>query len=662
MTTHDSMPPSGSWSDGPESDSPDTRRVSIGNDGGLVTHGPRLLLDGTGAAFRVWAPDRARVEVVLVDRADPPNPVRRVVLTKQPDGYHVGNVSGSRVGDRYMLSPDGEGPFPDPASRFQPLGVHGPSELVDLRGFSWTDARWRGCPLEDLIIYEVHVGTATSEGTFRALIERLDHVRALGATAIELMPIADFPGDRNWGYDGVCPFAPARCYGRPEDLAALVDAAHARGLAVLLDVVYNHLGPDGNHFRAWTERWFDERHPTPWGPALRHDAEPVRAYLRDNAAYWIRDFHFDGLRLDATHAIVDDSAEGGGTHVLTEIADTARAAASEREVLIIAEDERNEARIVREVSRGGFGLDAVWADDFHHEVRRILAGDHEGHFADFEGSVAELAKILHKGWLYEGQRSESHGKPRGTPAFDIAPPRLVYCVQNHDQVGNRAKGDRLHHGESARLGTFRAAVTLLLATPCTPLLFMGQELASSSPFAYFTSHHEGLGRLITDGRRAEFARFEAFSDPARRHEIPDPQDPETFRRSKIDWSELERSPGKEMFALHRALLKLRREEPPMAATARVDFDVVALPQQLLAIRRRPRRLGEPLLFVIGLLGGGTVDLSAHAETRAPEGRDWHVEIDTESAVHGGQTPARLSGNELTLATASAVVLRARISR
>lgn len=658
MSTHDSLPPSDSgWADGPESDSPATRRVALGNDGALNAHGPRLLLDGTGAAFRVWAPDHQAIEVVMVDGSNPPVPQRRVKLVRQADGYHVGNVTGARAGDRYLLSPDGERLLPDPASRFQPLGVHGPSELVDVRKFPWSDARWRGCPLEDLILYEVHVGTATPEGTFRALIGKLDHLRALGVTAIELMPIADFPGDRNWGYDGVCPFAPARCYGRPEDLAALVDAAHARGLAVILDVVYNHLGPDGNYLGVWAEQWFDAKNPTPWGSSLRYAAEPVRAYLRENAAYWIRDFHFDGLRLDATHAIVDQ----GSVHVLTEIADTARASASEREVVIIAEDERNEARIVREVARGGYGLDAVWADDFHHEVRRIVGGDHEGYFADFAGTIPELARILQKGWLYEGQHSQCHGRPRGTPAFDIAPPHLVFCVQNHDQVGNRAIGDRLHH-DGNRLAKVRAAVTLLLSLPYTPLLFMGQELASSSPFAYFTSHEEGLGKLVTEGRRAEFAKFSAFVDPERREHIPDPQARETFERSKIDWSELERSPGKEMFALHRALLRLRREEPPMAATARTDFDVVVLADELLAIRRRGRRFGDPLLFVIGLKGGGTISLAARDETRAPAGSDWHVELDTEAKAYGGTTPARLAGDTLTLAGPSAVVLRARSPR
>lgn len=610
------------------------------------------MLDGTGTAIRVFAPERATIELVVYEPGEPPKESRRVKLAKQRDGYHVGTIAGLGAGALYMLSPDGEGPFPDPASRFQPYGVHGPSQVVDLEKLSWTDKRWRGCPLEDLVIYEVHVGTATPAGTFRALIEKLDHVRALGATAIELMPIADFPGERNWGYDGVSLYAPARCYGKPEDLAALVDAAHARGLAVILDVVYNHLGPDGNYLRTWSPKYFTDRHKTPWGDALNYDGEDssaVRAFVLENAAYWIRDFHFDGLRLDATHAILDDRE---GTHLLAEIADVARAAASEREILVIAEDERNEARIVREVARGGLGLDAVWADDFHHSLRRIVAGDNESYFGDFEGSINELCRIVQKGWLYEGQHSQNRGHARGTPAFDIPPARFIHCVQNHDQVGNRALGDRLHHAIAP--AQYRASLALLLATPFTPLLFMGQEFGAKSPFLYFTDHKPDLGRDVTEGRRAEFKKFRAFAEDAA--QIPDPQARETFEKSKLDWSELNTSPGKEIFALHRALLTLRREEPAMAAAARADCDVAALSGDVIAVRRRPRRLGEALLFIVSLLSGAKVRLTG-SRVDPPAGRKWGLLLDTET--FGGSTKATLEGETLTLHGPSAVVLRAR---
>jgi len=654
VSTKDSVPPDSGWTD-EVGDVPSTRRVTlVGGRAAIATHGARLLLDGSGTYFRLWAPDCETIELVVFEHTTrEPREVRRVKLTKQRDGFHVGTVAGLGAGELYAFSPDGRGPFPDPASKFQPYGVHGPSQIVDLASFRWTDKRWRGCPLEDLVVYELHVGTATPAGTFRGLIPKLDHVRALGATAIELMPLGDFPGDRNWGYDGVHWYAPARCYGTPEDLAALVDAAHARGLAVILDVVYNHFGPDGNYVQQWAKDYFTSRHKTPWGDAINYDCEPVRSLVLENAAHWVRDYHVDGLRLDATHAILDERRD---TNLLAEIADVARAAASEREVLVIAEDERNDARIVREVARGGLGLDAVWADDFHHEMRRILTGDDESWFSDFEGSINELCRIVQKGWLYEGQLSKNLGQPRGTPPFDIPPPRFVVCVQNHDQVGNRATGDRLHH--KIDLARYRAAVTLLLAMPFTPLLFMGQEFAASTPFAFFTAHNAELGRQVTDGRRNEFAKFRAFSDAAARNAIPDPQSEETFRASKLNWAEVDGSPGREVLALHRALLTLRREEPAMAASARADFDVAVIGNDLLAIRRKPRNLGDALLFVIALQGGGSAKLEG-SRVEPPEGKRWQLLLDTESSEYGGKTPAKLDNGVLTLATAGAVVLRAR---
>jgi maltooligosyltrehalose trehalohydrolase len=559
-----------------------------------------------GTTFRLWAPDRRKVELVLFDgdRRE-----RRRLPMEEHDGWHSLHVDGVAAGALYAFSPDGEGPFPDPASRFQPFGVHGPSRLV---GPLKREHRFDGVPPARLVVYEAHVGTATAQGTFRALVDRLDHVRALGATAIELLPIADFPGDRNWGYDGVDWFAPARCYGRPEDLVALVDAAHARGIGMILDVVYNHFGPDGNYLRAWTKKYFTDAHKTPWGDAIDYARDEVRALAVESAEMWIREYGFDGLRLDATHAILDDRTP----HVLQELAERARRAAPDRIVSIHAEDERNEAALVRTM-----GLDAVWADDFHHEVRRIVAGDDEAWFADFRGDLDELVTILRRGWLYEGQ-ARKNGEPRGTSAEGIAPEHFVHCIQNHDQVGNRAVGDRLHH--SIPLGKYRAAVTLLLASPYTPLLFMGQEIACSSPFAFFTDHSEPLGGAITEGRREEFAKFRAFGDPEVRHRIPDPQAKETFERSKIDWSEAERAPGREVLNLHRRLLALRAKLP---ADFRVDRQ-----GSLILIERGPWQ------FVIALVAGGSLAASGH------------IELDTESN-------ARLEGGVLTLPGPGAVVLR-----
>ncbi len=499
-----------------------------------------------GTRFRVWASAHQRVDVV-VGRTGGASAVHPLV--RGADGVFAGFAPGVHAGDRYVYRLDGAGAFPDPASRFQPDGVHGPSEVIDPSTYKWHDAQWPGRPMADLVVYELHVGTFTADGTFAAATRRLGELADLGVTAIELMPVADFPGDHNWGYDGVALWAPSRAYGRPDDLRRLADTAHQLGLAVLLDVVYNHLGPDGNYLAAFSPHYFSSRHRTPWGDAINYDdadSGPVRAFVTGNAAYWVGEFHIDGLRLDATHAIVDDSA----TNILADVARAARRAAPGRQVVVIAEDNRNLVRLVRPESEGGYGLDGVWSDDFHHIVRRMLAGDHEGWFADFAGTTGELATALRRGWLHAGT-------PRGTDPSGIPLERFVIALQTHDQVGNRAYGDRLHH--AIDLAAWRAASLLLLLSPETPLLFMGQEWGASTPFRYFTDHNPELGALVTEGRRQEFKAFSAFADPAVRHRIPDPQAPETFLRSRLDWSERSGEPHASLLRFTRELLHLRRE-------------------------------------------------------------------------------------------------------
>jgi maltooligosyltrehalose trehalohydrolase len=556
-----------------------------------LTHGPSLgaLVAGGATRFRVWAPAADRVEVLVEGGGVHP-------MTPSAGGYHEVVVPGVGPGARYRLRVDGRGPFPDPASRAQPEGVHGPSMVVDPAAFAWTDAAWPGVALRDLVIYELHVGTFSPAGTFAGTAARLPALRELGVTAIELMPLADFPGRRSWGYDGVSPFAPARCYGTPDDLRRMVDAAHQLGMGVIVDVVYNHLGPDGNHLAAFSPYYFTHRHQTPWGDAMNCDgegSEGVRDFLAENALHWIREYHADGLRLDATHAIVDDSPR----HVLTELATRVRDEA-DRPALVIAEDARNLAALIRPPSDGGMGLDAVWSDDFHHQVRARLAGDRDGYFADFTGAVEPLAETLRRGWLFTGQVSRSHGAPRGTDPAGLPRERFVFCVQNHDQVGNRAFGDRLHHGIDA--AAWRAAVALLLLSPETPLLFQGQEWAASTPFLYFTDHEPALGRLVTEGRRREFGRFTAFADPATRARIPDPQADETFEASRLRWEERSREPHASSLRLHRALLALRRS----ALIARFDrFDAVAVPPAGLLLR-----IGE-LAAAVWLEGRGEIEVS-----------------------------------------------------
>ncbi|MGE5813783.1 MAG: malto-oligosyltrehalose trehalohydrolase, partial [Acidobacteriota bacterium] len=502
---------------------------------------------GDGTTFRVWAP-AARTVSVLLDRGG-----QEASYDLQPEGLGLfaARVKGVMPGARYRYSLDGGTPVPDPASRFQPLGVHGPSEVIDPRAYKWRDEAWKGIDASRAIVYELHVGTFTRAGTFEGAMERLSYLRDLGVTVIELMPVADFPGERNWGYDGVCLFAPSRAYGRPEDLRRFVDAAHATGLGMILDVVYNHLGPDGAYLHALAPAYFSLRHESAWGQGINLDGPQsrlVRQFILDNVRHWLSEYHFDGLRLDATHALTDESE----MHIVAEIVATAHA---DNPAIVVAEDHRNDARMLKEAQDGGWGLDGVWADDFHHIVRRILAGDDEGYYADFRASVQDLATTLGQGWFFTGQYSGYLGGPRGTDPSGIPLRKFIICLQNHDQVGNRAFGDRLHH--TVGLPAFRAASALLLFAPETPLLFMGQEWAASTPFRYFTDHGEELGKQIVHGRRREFEKFSHFRDLATRERIPSPQARETFESSRLDWGEREREPHRGVWHLYRRCLELR---------------------------------------------------------------------------------------------------------
>jgi maltooligosyltrehalose trehalohydrolase len=606
------------------------------------------VVDESGTTFRVWAPGSVRVEVVIRNAAGE----TARALDECGDGWFEATFADVRAGTRYCLRLDGGEMYPDPLSRFQPDGVHGPSQVVDPSGFDWTDADWAGCRLDELIIYEVHVGTATTEGTFDGLVERLPHLRALGVTAVELMPVAEFAGARNWGYDGVYPFAPSHAYGGPEALRRFVDAAHKQGLGVILDVVYNHFGPEGNYLPAVTRgRIFTERHHTPWGTAVNYDdegCEAVRSIIVDNVRQWIRDYHLDGLRLDAAHAIVDASTP----HILQEIAETAHAA--RRGVIVIAEDERNERTLLLPPEEGGFGLDAVWADDVHHILRRLVAGDSEGYYAGYEGTPAELARAIRQGWLYQGEHYTPTDEPRGTSSEGIPPQRFVYCIQNHDQVGNRALGERLNH--QVEPGVYRAISALLLLSPGTPLLWMGQDWAASTPFLYFTDHPDELGRLVTEGRREEFSGFSEFADEGREL-IPDPQAQETFDRSRLDWSEVEREPHAAVLRLYRELLRIRRDAPAMRSRGRESWDAQPLSDGALGLRRDGA--DGTLLVIVNLAGSLEVDLRATPLAR-PATRSWRVRLCTEEERFGGAgaEAVGLDGARLLVTRPCAVLLEA----
>ncbi len=551
-------------------------------------------IDDGGTRFRVWAPDARAVSLVLEGGGAP-----RPLAPEGTSGYFAGVFADLTAGTEYRYRLDDGPPVPDPASRSQPHGVHGPSSVVDPRGFNWSATGWSGIVPNELVIYELHVGAFTAEGTFAGAADRLESLARLGVTAIELMPVADFPGRWNWGYDGVSLFAPARCYGSPDDLRRLVDRAHALGLAVILDVVYNHLGPDGNYLPAFSRHYFTPRHHTPWGSSLNFDqpySRDVRAFLIENAAYWIHEFRVDGLRLDATHALIDDSPR----HLVAELASSVRESVHDRRVWICAEDDRNLVALLRPESEGGWGLDAIWADDLHHQLRRRTAGDTEGYYADFDGTAEDIARTLRDGWFYTGQPTRRHGEPRGTQPEGIAPYRFVICLQNHDQVGNRALGDRLHHTVDS--ATWRALSALLLFAPQTPLLFMGQEFAASAPFLYFTDHRDELGRQVTDGRRHEFRHFSAFADPERRQAIPDPQAEATFRKSTLNWDERNRAGHVHVLRLYESLLALRRTLVPMEAG---DVEAAALDERSLTLARTSHE-GATLTLVVYLGDGGTV--------------------------------------------------------
>jgi maltooligosyltrehalose trehalohydrolase len=499
---------------------------------------------------RVWAPRAQRVEL---ERAG-----GRVALRAAGGGWWEGGALAH--GEDYAFRLDGEGPFPDPRSPWQPGGVHGRSRHVQHARFRWRDRGWRPPPLRDAVVYEMHVGTFSPEGTFEGAIGRLDHLRALGVTHVELMPVAEFPGARGWGYDGVDLYAPHHAYGGPDGLKKLVDACHARGLAVVMDVVYNHLGPDGNYLGRFGP-YFTDRYRTPWGEAVNFDgaaSDEVRRFFIDNALMWLRDYHCDGLRLDAVHAILDTSAR----HFLEELAAEVRALsrALRRPLAVIAESDLNDPRLVRDPGRGGYGLDAQWNEDFHHALHAVLTGERSGYYADF-GALGALAATLERGFYYDGRASAYRQRRHGADAADVPRERFVGCLQNHDQVGNRAVGDRI--GRQLSPEQLRLGAAIVLLGPFVPMLFQGEEWGAATPFLYFTDHGDAqLAQAVRDGRRREFAAF--GWDPS---SIPDPQARQTFRESRLDWDEPAREPHAGLLDWHRALIALRRRHGALRAGA-----------------------------------------------------------------------------------------------
>jgi maltooligosyltrehalose trehalohydrolase len=540
-----------------------------------------------GVFFRVWAPSAQRVNVEFPNASHP-----AVSLEAEGTGYFSGLWARGRAGALYRYRLDERGPYPDPCSRFQPEGPHGPSMVVDPTSQVWSDAGWPGLRLQGQVLYEMHVGTFTSEGTFDAAAKELPHLAELGISCLEIMPVAEFPGRFNWGYDGVCFFAPYHGYGDAHAFRRFVDAAHALKLGVILDVVYNHLGPDGNYLPCFSPDYFTDRYSNEWGQAMNFDGSgnaAVREFVSENAAYWIREFHLDGLRLDATQSMPDSS----NTNIIAEIVARARAAASPRNIIMIGENEPQQVELLDPPERGGRGLDALWNDDFHHAARVALTGSHDGYFHDYRGHAQELVSAVRHGFLFQGQRSQWQKKPRGSSSLRREPRTLVTYIQNHDQVANTFYGQRLHQVTSA--GRLRAMTALLLLAPQTPLLFMGQEFNASAPFSYFADHRPDLAGAVWAGRKEFLRQFKHYATKRAQQSLPDPADIATFQRSKLDVAERLRHAS--VLDLHRHLLRLRREDPVISMQLRDNLEGAVLGERALILRWLDEQHGDRLLLV-----------------------------------------------------------------
>ncbi|HEX5972647.1 MAG TPA: malto-oligosyltrehalose trehalohydrolase [Gemmatimonadaceae bacterium] len=577
---------------------------------------------GGGVHFRVWAPRRQTVAVVLGDAEVATG------LTPEAGGYFSGVVRDATAGSTYRFLLDDDVALPDPASRFQPEGPHGPSMVIDPASHRWEHPEWRGIAPARRVLYEMHVGTFTPEGTWTAAQRELPALAELGVTMLEVLPVNDFAGTFGWGYDGVDLYAPTRLYGTPDDFRRFVDSAHGLGIGVILDVVYNHFGPDGCPLREYAEAYFSERHTTDWGDAINFDdalAGPVREFFITNARYWIAEFRLDGLRIDAAQNIYDDSP----VHILREITDAVRAEAPARTTYVIAEDEPQDSRLVRPASEGGFGMDALWNDDWHHSATVAATGRDEAYYTDYRGSAAEFVAAAKYGFLYQGQWYKWQQQGRGTPSRDLPPSKFVHYLQNHDQVANSFRGQRLHELASAR--ELRALTALLLLGPQTPMLFQGQEFAASSPFLFFADHKPELMELVRTGRAEFLGQFASLRSPQVRALFIDPGDPRTFARCKLDHGERDRHGP--IFALHRDLLALRRDDAVLSSPdeATIDGAVIARAAFVLRLGRgREERLllvnlGEPLVLT-----------RVPEPLLAPPARmEWHLRWSSEDPAYGG---------------------------
>jgi maltooligosyltrehalose trehalohydrolase len=619
---------------------PETRRLPVGAE---------LVPDGVH--FRVWAPQSKSAAVELSEKSDLSGN-RVYPLQKERGGYFAAHVPGAKAGQfyKYRLA---SGSYPDPASRFQPLGPHGPSQIIDPDSFSWTDHDWAGVAAAGQIVYEMHVGTFTGEGTWRAAAEQLPELSRLGVTVLELMPLADFPGRFCWGYDGVNLFAPTRLYGTPDDFRQFIDRAHGLKLGVILDVVYNHFGPDGNYLKHFAEAYFTQAYANEWGEAINFDGKnsgPVREFFIANAGYWIDEYHVDGLRLDATQQIFDCSSDS----IIAAVTREVRARARGRATFMVAENEPQETRLVRPVDQGGDGMDALWNDDFHHTAMVALTGRAEAYYSDYQGTPQEFISTVKWGYLFQGQRYKWQKKRRGTPTFGLAPWQFINYIQNHDQIANSLRGLRIDQLTSpARLKTLTA---LLLLAPGTPMLFQGQEFAASQRFLYFADHTPELAKLVTKGRKEFLSQFRTIACPESESVLTAPESEETFQRCKLDFNE--RQQHKEIYTLHRDLIHLRRTDPVLSRLRPGGVDGAVLGRDAFVLRFFSLNGDDDRLLLVNF----GIDLNLNP---APEpllapvrGRSWATLWSSEAPSYGGcGTPPLETEENWLLPGQSAVLLK-----
>ena len=587
--------------------------------------GAEVLKHG-GTAFRVWAPGRKTVHVVLESGAGTP---AEVELQSAAGGYFSGTASEAAAGTHYRYRLDRQALLPDPASRFQPHGPEGPSEVIDPAAFEWSDGGWRGIKVDGQVIYEIHVGTFTDEGTWDAARQQLPELAEAGVTLLEIMPVADFPGRFGWGYDGVHMYAPSWLYGRPDDMRCFVDDAHRYGIGVILDVVYNHLGPEGNHMKEFSPDYFSTRYKNEWGEAINFDGPnsgPVREYFIANAAYWIREYHLDGLRLDATQQIYDDTAD----HIIAAVVRSAREAAGGRSLFIVAENEPQDTRLARQQSAGGYGVDALWNDDFHHSAMVAMTGRSEAYYTDYLGKPQEFISAVKYGYLFQGQRYKWQKQRRGTPSRGLTQLHFVNYIQNHDQVANSTAGARVH--KLASPGRCRAMTALLLLAPGTPMLFQGEEFASSKPFYYFADHNPELAKTVQQGRSEFLSQFRSLATSEAYKALPDPGNPATFQKCKLDFAERERHA--DHYRLHKDLLRLRREDAVFRRQGRAGLDGAVLAGEAFVLRYFGED-GDDRLLIVNMGRDLHLDPAPEPLLAPPLGQRWQLLWASEDIRYGG---------------------------